>query len=108
MSLEVTPTNRGGAPIGNQNGAKGRRWREAIQRALARSTGSVDGGLDKAAEQLVSLALGGDKWAIDHIADRLDGKPKQSIIGGEEDDPPLRIQEVKRVIVDAKPQHPDG
>ena len=77
MSLEVTPTNRGGAPLGNQNGVKGRRWREAIQRALARTSATVDGGLDKAADKLVALAYEGDKWAIDHIADRMDGKPKQ-------------------------------
>src|SRR5690242_17932848 len=71
-----------GAPVGNDNAAKGARWREAILRALARNTGkSVDDGLDKAADKLVRLAIErGDKWAIDHIADRVDGKPKQTAV----------------------------
>lgn len=108
MSLEVTPTNKGGAPLGNQNGAKGKRWREAIQRALARSTGTVDGGLDKAADRLVLLALEGDKWALDHIADRIDGKPRQAVVGDDEADPLRVIHKVERVIVRAKPQDTDG
>ena len=102
MSLDVETTNRGGAPLGNQNAAKGKRWRDAIMRALSRANGSIEAGLDKAAERLVSLATEGDKWALDHLAERLDGKAAQAIIGGDEDDPPLKIQEVKRVLVRAK------
>ena len=70
-----------GAPLGNQNAAKqNRRWQDAITRALARhKAGDLTAGLDAAADKLVRLAIErGDKWAIDHIADRLDGKPKQS------------------------------
>lgn len=86
MSLDVG-TSKGGAPRGNQNAAKGKRWREAVLRALSRAHKSVDGGLDVAADKLVALAAEGDKWAIDHIADRLDGKPKQeSIVTGEMDE----------------------
>jgi hypothetical protein len=69
----------GGAPIGNQNAAKARRWREAIQRALARATGGVDEGLDKIADKLVKAAIDGDQWATDHIADRIDGKATQPV-----------------------------
>lgn len=69
----------GGQP-GNQNAAKTKRWQQAIQRALARASNKdVDTGLDSAADKLVALALEGDKWAIDHMADRMDGKPSQSI-----------------------------
>ena len=66
-----------GAPIGNQNAVKGKRWQEAILRALARHAKSVDGGLDQAANKLIQLAMRGDKWALDHLADRIDGKAPQ-------------------------------
>jgi hypothetical protein len=69
-----------GAPIGNQNAAKAKRWQEAILRALARKANSIEGGLDQAADKLVALAVdSGDKWALDHMADRIDGKATQSI-----------------------------
>ena len=84
-------TRRSGAPLGNQNAARAKRWREAVLRALSRANGNVDAGLDTAADKLVALAADGDKWAIDHIADRLDGKPKQeSILSGDEEGGPVR------------------
>jgi len=40
------------------------------------------------ADKLVEKALDGDTQAINHIADRLDGKPSQAInVGGQEDNP---------------------
>lgn len=99
----------GGAPIGNQNAVRARRWQKAIERALARASNKdVDTGLDTAADKLVKLALDGDKWALDHLADRMDGKPKQAIIGGDEDDAPVRVEEIRRVIVGANPPNPDS
>lgn len=81
-----------GAPVGNKNATRAKKWREAIMRALARKSGSVDAGLDAAADKLAALAIDdGDKWALEHIADRLDGKPAQAIIGGDEDDNPIKI-----------------
>lgn len=81
-----------GAPVGNKNATRAKKWREAIMRALARKAGSVDAGLDAAADKLAALAIDdGDKWALEHIADRLDGKPAQAIIGGDEDDNPIKI-----------------
>lgn len=80
------------APIGNMNAKKGAKWREAILRALARDSGNIEKGLDNAADKLVRLAMEGDKWALEHIADRLDGKPKQAIIGGDEDDEPVKFR----------------
>lgn len=73
-------------------------------RALARKCGTVDQGLDAAADKLAALAIDdGDKWALEEIGDRLDGKPAQAIIGGDEDDPPIKYQKVERVLVRAKP-----
>lgn len=43
------------------------------------------------ADALVNKALTGDVSAIKEIADRLDGKVPQGVIGGDEDDAPLAI-----------------
>lgn len=66
-----------GAPSDNQNAREGRRWREAIRRALSRAAGDIDRGLDRIADRLVARAATGDAWAIDHLAERMDGKPDQ-------------------------------
>lgn len=97
------------APVGNQNAARAKKWREAIMRALARKSGSVEAGLDAAADKLAALAIDdGDKWALEEIGDRLDGKPAQAIVG-DEDLPPVRvIQKVERVLVRAKPADQNG
>lgn len=60
-----------------------------------------DEGRDKlraVADKLVELAVGGDIQAIKEVADRLDGKVPQGIIGGDENDPPV-VTEVRRIIV---------
>jgi hypothetical protein len=43
------------------------------------------------AEKLVKCALDGEGWAMQQVADRLDGKPAQAIIGGDEDDAPISV-----------------
>lgn len=43
------------------------------------------------ADALVDKAMGGDVQAIKEIADRLDGKVPQGVIGGDDDDAPLAI-----------------
>lgn len=49
-------------------------------RALARKAGTVEEGLDKAADKLAQLAIDdGDRWALEEIGDRIDGKPHQSV-----------------------------
>lgn len=63
-----------GAKPGNQNAAKGREFEGALKRALVRS----DGSLNKIADKLVALSIEGEQWAIQMLADRLDGKPKQA------------------------------
>ena len=81
-----------GAPPGNQNAAKGRAWREAIRRAVARKFGgTVDHGLDKLADEFVKAVASGDLAAFKEFGDRIDGKPAQAIIGGDEDDPALKV-----------------
>ncbi len=49
-------------------------------------------GLRGLARKLLASAAEGDNTlaAIKEVADRLDGKPAQAIIGGDEDDPAIR------------------
>ncbi len=97
-----------GGQIGNQNAVRAKRWQQAIQRALARASNKdIDSGLDSAADKLVALAMEGDKWALEELGDRIDGKPTQAI-GGDDDAPPIRIQKVERVLVRADTADRDG
>lgn len=72
-----------GAPVGNDNSAKGKEWTLAIKRALARrGEGDYRVGLDSLAEKLLKAADADDHSAlkaIEAVADRIEGKPTQSI-----------------------------
>lgn len=81
------------APIGNTNAAKGRDWRDAIRRATARH-GEADyrKGLDKLADEFVKAVSEGDISAFKEYGDRIDGKVPQALIGGDEDDPAIKVE----------------
>lgn len=64
------------APAGNQNAAKAKLFEGALRRAL--NSNNRDRLYD-IAEKLVQAAEAGESWAIQHVADRLDGKPKQAV-----------------------------
>jgi hypothetical protein len=67
-----------GAPKGNQN-AKGRKQKlfdDALRRAIAQDDKDR---LRTAAESLLTQAASGEQWAIKELADRMDGKPVQSV-----------------------------
>lgn len=95
---------RGGQP-GNNNASKGRPWRDAIGRALAKKSRVEQiEALDVIAEKVVDAALAGpshekgDPWlsAIHELADRLDGKAAQQIqLSGDEDSPLKIVHESK-------------
>ena len=77
--------------IGNTN-ARGRdKFRRAILRALARRKGTVKEGLNELADKLVSTAAGGERWAIEGVADRIDGKAAQSVAVTGPDGNPLTL-----------------
>ncbi len=81
----------GGQP-GNQNAKKGRLWQEAIKRAVARKfNGDLNHGLDSLAEKLVEAVSEGDLPALKEFGDRIDGKPAQAIVGGDEGDSPIKL-----------------
>lgn len=64
----------------------------------------VDGGdkLRAVASALVKKAITGDVPAIKEIADRLDGKVPQGVIGGDDGDNPVSfVHRIERVIIDA-------
>lgn len=72
--------NKPGAPIGNQNPADALKYRAALERAL-REKSKKDGldALNAIAEGVINQAIKGEQWANLMIADRLDGKPHQTV-----------------------------
>lgn len=88
--------NPGGVPAG---GAKQKRFYAALDRAIAQDDAKL---LRAAAEKLLELAAAGESWAVQMLADRLDGKAAQSITVSGDEENPLRVEEVRRVIVDPK------
>ena len=79
------------AAVGNNYAARGKQWREAINRALAKRSG-VDKikALDELAEKLLAKCDEGDMQALKELGDRLDGKPAQTI-GGDAELDPIRV-----------------
>lgn len=72
----------GGAPLGNQNAAKGKPWQSAINRALAkRSRVEQTQALDDLAEKFLDAVAQGDIAAFKELGDRLDGKSVQGVEG---------------------------
>lgn len=83
-----------------------KRFREALQAAVTEPAANGHRRLRNIAEQLVLAAEGGDIQAIKEVADRLDGKPPQAIVGDDDSDAVRVIHEIRRSIVD--PRHPDS
>jgi hypothetical protein len=76
-------------PAGSQN--KDKPFREALRMELAALGDDDPKALRGLARKLLTIAASDDGLpAIKEIADRLDGKPAQAIIGGEDDDPAVK------------------
>lgn len=99
-----------GAPVGNQNAVKAKRWQQAIDRALekrAKSDGIAE--LDRLAElyldTIEDMTVGTEKRGpsiagfVD-LADRLDGKPAQTVQGPGDDGEHKAVVKIEQVIVD--------
>lgn len=65
-------------------------FRDAIRMELA-AAGDDHKALRLIAAKLIEKATEGDMQAIKELADRTDGKVPQSIIGGDEDDNPIKL-----------------
>lgn len=72
-----------GAPAGNKNATKNKPFADAIRKAIAQGDPER---LERIAKKLLDLAEAGDLQAVKELADRTDGKPKQTI-GGDGDAP---------------------
>ena len=76
-----------------------------MESALAeegKETPANKGSLRWIARQLL-IRAGEETAAAREVGDRLDGKPAQAIIGGDDNDPAVAvIQRIERVIVDPK------
>ena len=99
-----------GRPAGSAN--KDKPFREALrmEAALAeqgQQTPAHEGSLRWVARQLL-IRAGAETAAAKEVGDRLDGKPAQAIIGGDDDDAPVRLETIRRIIVDPNPGHSDG
>jgi hypothetical protein len=68
---------------------------------IAIKEATAEGGtkLRAVADALIAKAMSGDVQAIKEVADRLDGKVPQGLIGGEPDDPPIAITRIELVPV---------
>lgn len=87
------------APLGNRNAAKAKIWEQAIKRALARASGeSIDSGLDRAADKLIEAAFSGEQWALKEVGDRIDGKPAQAMTLSGNEDAPLVVNSLIRLV----------
>lgn len=77
---------------GNPEGSKDR---AAFVRTLNRAIAQDDGKRLRASiEKLLDLAAAGEKWAVEMLADRLDGKPPQSITHGNDPENPIHTNVV--------------
>lgn len=69
-----------GGQSGNSNARKGKEWFDAIRKQCVQR-----GALDKIAGVVVDAALAGERWAVEEIGNRFDGKPAQSVVGAGEE-----------------------
>ena len=88
MNLPIETTNRVGAPLGNKNAAKAHIFYDAVKRAIAQDDGKR---LRAAAEKLLDLDAEGTPWAVQELANRLDGKPSQSVALTGDDGGPVQL-----------------
>lgn len=100
-TLQVEPINKGGAPLGNQNGKKGKLFYDQLRVALVQEDKKR---LRNIAEKLVKAAENGDAWAIKEVIDRVDGKAVQATeISGADGADLANLQTINIVL-----RKPDG
>jgi hypothetical protein len=89
---------------GNQEGKKANHKKPRIitQKLIARLNDAEGVALDRMISAIIARAQEGDVPAFREIMDRVEGKPAQAIIGGDEDDPAINlVHRIERVIVNA-------
>jgi hypothetical protein len=101
MSFEA---GQSGNPGGRPKSAK--LLRDALLVELKKSVDGVEL-IQLVAQKLVELAMAGNVAAIKEIADRVDGKVPQAIIGDAELDP-IKVTHITRTIVYPKNHDAEG
>lgn len=95
---------------GNPGGRrKEKPYRDALRKVLAEQLGSIDPDepktkLEGVIRAHVAKALAGDVTAIQHIAERMDGKVPQAVVGDDEEDPINVVHKIVREIVRPQPK----
>lgn len=84
-----------GAPIGNQNAAKGAQLTAMLTAALEANDKAM---LRDGIQKLATAFAEGERWAIEFVFDRKEGKAAQSMTLSGDDEKPL-IHKVVREIV---------
>ena len=87
---------------GNQEAKKANHKKPRIitQKLIARLNDADGAALDRMLAAIIAKAQEGDVPAFKEIMDRVEGKPAQAIIGGDDDDPAIKlIHRIERVIV---------
>ena len=98
MAFDINHAKPGdgrGAPKGNKNGVKNKPFWDMITRIIAQEDGKR---LREAGEKLFDAAAAGEEWAVKILADRLDGKPHQSVDLSNADGSAL-FAKIERVII---------
>ena len=84
-----------GAPIGNTNGTKKHRiLSDSLKRELTQNPEDVLA----ITRKLIEAAKAGEPWAQSLVHDRSDGKVPTPIVGGDEDDAPIKVQGVVTLV----------
>lgn len=64
--------------------------------------------LREVADALVTKAIAGDVQAIKEVADRIDGKVPQALVGDDGEDPISVVGRIERVVVRPNAPDPNG
>ena len=83
---------------GNQEAKKAnhKKPRLITQKLIARLNDAEGAALDRVIAALLAKAQEGDVPAIKELFDRVDGKVAQAIIGGDEEDPEIKVSWLAR------------
>lgn len=98
---------------GNPGGRrKDKPYRDALRKVLAEELGfdpaSARTKLEAVVRAHFTEAIGGDVTAMNAIADRLDGKVPQAVVGDNDEDPINVVNKIVREIVRPKPADPNS
>lgn len=78
-----------------KGGSRAKLFLDALNRAVVQDDGKR---LRQAAEKLLTLAGKGEPWAMQMLAERLDGKVSQAITG--EGGGPIQFEQIARTVID--------